>query len=82
MQPSISSSRFASLGRTSRSWELRGVGFLAGGQGGWVSTGSLGQEGSQADLLEHIQVIVRGWAIRANADIQASFEHLMHGCKS
>ena len=45
-------------------------------QGGWIIRDSLGNEGGQAYLLEHIEIIVGSRPIRSNADVQPGFEHL------
>ncbi len=48
------------------------------GEDGRVVGGSLGDERGEADFFEHIEVIVRGGSIRADADVQSVFEHLCH----
>ena len=50
----------------------------AGRQGGGVFRDILGQQGCQADLFEHIQVIIRGRAVGADAHIQSHLQHFVH----
>src|SRR5262245_8557546 len=51
-------------------------------QGGWVVRHSFCNERGEAHFLEHIQVIVRCRPICADANVESSFEHLHHGCKT
>ena len=51
---------------------------LRRGQDGGVVAGALGQERGQAHLLEHIQVVVGGRAVGADAHGQPGLQHLLH----
>ena len=43
---------------------------------------SFGDEGRQAHFLEHIQVVVGGGAVGADAHVQSRFEHFRHRRKT
>ncbi len=50
--------------------------------GGRIAGFSLGDEGRQTHLFEHIQIVVGCRAIGSQADIHAGFQHISNGCKS
>ena len=48
-----------------------------GGENGWVVRGSFGDERGETHFLEHIEVIVRGRSIGADAHIESIRQHLL-----
>ncbi len=53
-----------------------------GRDNGRVIAGGFRHKGGEAHFLEHIEVVVRGGTIRADAHVESVFEHLLHGGKS